>query len=96
MRSRVPVAKLSSPATIRQPGGSAESRAANLGDVTLIKAAGQGETRHVMGPSWQKPSSPSRGQRLLIFTVVVLAVVVVAVALLLLMYTAVLGPATTG
>ncbi len=49
-----------------------------------------------MGSRWEKPSSPSRGQRLLLFTVVVLAVAVVAVALLLLMYTAVLGPASTG
>jgi hypothetical protein len=49
-----------------------------------------------MGSRWEKPSPPSRGQRLLLFAVVALAVVIVGVVLLLLLYTAVLGSATTG
>jgi hypothetical protein len=47
-----------------------------------------------MGSDWERPSPPSRGQRLLIFAVVALAMVIVGVALLSLLYTALARPAT--
>jgi hypothetical protein len=49
-----------------------------------------------MGSNWGKPAPPSRRLRLLVFTAVALAAAIVVIAVVALLYTALLGPATTG